>query len=168
MLHYAILIVFPALMIFAAVSDVLTMKIPNRISLLLIAGFFPLAFATGLDLPTIGWHVAAGLGVLAIGFVLFSFRLLGGGDAKLAGATALWLGGSLLPIYGYLTVIAGGLLAAVIFGLRMIPLSEGLQARGWIARLHNKTEGVPYGVALAAGGLLVYPASAIWLAAAGA
>ena len=44
------LLLFPALMAFAASSDLLTMTISNRLSIALAAGFFLLAPVTGMDL----------------------------------------------------------------------------------------------------------------------
>ena len=85
------LLLFPALMAFAAASDLLNMTISNRISLALVAGFAVLAVVCGLSPQTIAAHAATGLLVLAIGFALFARGLVGGGDAKLAAAAALWL-----------------------------------------------------------------------------
>src|SRR5262245_27753472 len=86
------LLLFPALMAFAASSDLLTMTISNRISLALIAGFFVLAFAAGMGLEAIGYHVLAGALVLVLAFACYARGWIGGGDAKLAASTALWFG----------------------------------------------------------------------------
>jgi prepilin peptidase CpaA len=165
MLDIAVLAIFPGLMLFAAISDMLTMTIPNRVSLVLIAGFFLLAPAMGLSLATVGWHLLAGVFMLAITFALFNFGWVGGGDAKLAAATALWLGFGGLPHYGVLAAVFGGALTLALLQLRRITLPESLKAMTWLARLHDNKSGIPYGVALAIAGLLVYPDSAIWLAA---
>ena len=50
-----------------------------------------------MPLAEIGMHVAAALAVLVVTFVFFSRGWIGGGDAKLAAATALWLGFDQLP-----------------------------------------------------------------------
>jgi prepilin peptidase CpaA len=165
MLDFAILAIFPGVMAFAAISDLLTMKIPNRASFVLIAGFLALALAVGLPLAVIGWHFAAGLLVLGVGFVLFNLGWIGGGDAKLAAATAVWLGFGQLAQYGLVAAVFGGVLTLIILQLRRIDLSEGLLARTWLSRLHDKAVGVPYGIALAAAGLAIYPDTVIWLAA---
>ena len=83
------LVLFPALMAFAASSDLLTMTISNWLSLALTAGFFLLTLMTGMSLHEIGMHLAAGGVVLAISFTFFSLGWIGGGDAKLVSATAL-------------------------------------------------------------------------------
>jgi prepilin peptidase CpaA len=92
-----ILVLFPAAMAFAAVSDLLTMTISNRLSLALALGFFALAAIVGMPLEDVGYHVLASAVVLAVCFSFFAFGWIGGGDAKLAAATALWLGFAHLP-----------------------------------------------------------------------
>ncbi|MCC2112873.1 MAG: prepilin peptidase [Hyphomicrobiales bacterium] len=163
------LLLFPWAMAYAAASDLFTMTISNRVSLLLVAGFIVLAVATGMDIRTLGLHVAAGAVVFSLSFFAFAMRWIGGGDAKLAAATALWFGWS--GVFEYLlgASILGGLLTLGILALRSenagfwLPASS-LQA-GWIARLRRKNGGVPYGIALAATGLIMYPDS-IWMKAA--
>ena len=76
------LLLFPALMAFAASSDLLTMTISNRVSVILIASFFALAFASGMNLHSILWHAGAALAVLVVAFVFFARGWIGGGDAK--------------------------------------------------------------------------------------
>src|ERR1700731_4689540 len=86
------LLIFPAVMAFAASSDFFTMTISNRISLILVAGFLALAVGTGMSAREILDHAGAGGLVLAVTFTFFLCGWVGGGDAKLAAATALWLG----------------------------------------------------------------------------
>ena len=151
------LILFPAAMAFAASSDLLTMTISNRLTLALAGGFAALAFAAGMSLNEVGMHLAAGGLVLAIGFGCFAMGWIGGGDAKLAAATALWLGFAHLPQYLFLAAIIGGVLTLVLLKLRNYPLPESLVGTRWIERLHAPGMGVPYGIALAAAALVVYP-----------
>ena len=66
MLIAAILVIFPFAMAHAAVSDLMSMTIANRISVILVAAFLVLAPLTGMPLAQIGWHVAAMLIVLTI------------------------------------------------------------------------------------------------------
>ena len=156
------LLVFPLLMAFAASSDLLTMRISNRVVLLTIFGFFALALVVGLPLEVIGTHLACAGIVLVVAFSFFAFGWIGGGDAKLAAATTLWLGfGSMLPYVVYASLL-GGALTLIILAARRWPLPERLRAITWLDRLHNSKSGVPYGIALAAAGLLVYPDSIIF------
>jgi prepilin peptidase CpaA len=163
-----LLLGFPALMAYAAVSDLMTMTIPNRISLLLIAGFLAMALLTGMPLQTIAMHLAAGFFVLVITFSLFAMGWIGGGDAKLAAATGLWCGFGVLLEYALVASVLGGLLTLAILTWRKVLLPEFLLNVSWIARLHHSKTGIPYGIALAASGLLIYPQTSIWLRVAGA
>jgi len=157
LLDLARLFFFPALMAFAAASDLLTMTIPNRVSLLLIGGFFALAFITGMSWEAIGWHSLAGLTVLVVAFACFAFGWIGGGDAKVAAAAGLWIGFGYLLDYLTFAAIAGGILTFVILLFRKWPLPSFLISQDWLTRLHDKNTGIPYGIALAVGALLIYP-----------
>jgi prepilin peptidase CpaA len=151
------LLLFPALMAFAASSDLFTMTISNRLSLALAGGFFLLTLFTGMSLAAVGMHVAAGALVLAIAFIFFAQGWIGGGDAKLAAATALWFGFEHLMDYMLHAAIFGGMLTLLLLQFRKYPLPLFLIKQPWIQRLHEKGAGVPYGIALAASALLVYP-----------
>ena len=151
------LFIFPGLMAFAASSDFFTMTISNRLGLALVAGFIALALFNGMNLHDMLMHVGAAVMVLAISFAMFTRGWIGGGDAKFAAATALWLGfDHLLPYLLYASIFGGMLTMAIIF-FRFVPLSPGLAELDWVKRLYRPDGGVPYGIALAAAALLVYP-----------
>jgi prepilin peptidase CpaA len=151
------LLLFPALMAFAASSDLFTMTISNRVSLALGASFFALALTTGMSGADMLWHTGAGAMVLTITFCFFAFGWIGGGDAKLAAATALWLGFDHLLDYAVYASVFGGVLTLAIIKFRGLPLPALLARQAWLARLHESNGGVPYGIALAAAALVVYP-----------
>jgi len=151
------LLMFPALMAFAASSDLFTMTISNRLSLALAAGFALLAIVIGMSLPDIGLHLAAAAVVLVVAFGFFSQGWIGGGDAKLAAATALWFGFGHLLDYMIYASLFGGVLTLIIIQFRKLPLPAVLARQKWIMRLHENGGGVPYGIALAAAALMVYP-----------
>ena len=151
------LTLFPATMAFAASSDLFTMTIANRVSLVLVGGFFVLAVLTGMSPAAIGWHVGAGAAVLVVGFGLFSFGWVGGGDAKLAAATALWFGFAHLMNYLLYASLFGGALTLLLVQFRQWPLPYALAGQPWLMRLHAKESGIPYGIALAIGALMIYP-----------
>src|SRR6185369_12137197 len=140
------LLLFPALMAFAASSDLLTMTISNRISLILVGGFFFLAVWSGMPLAEIGMHVLAALAVLVVTFVFFARGWIGGGDAKLAAAIALWFGFDHLGIYLAYAAVAGGVLTLLLLQFRKLPLPATLLAQPWLQRLHDSKSGVPYGI----------------------
>lgn len=158
------LMLFPALMAFAASSDLLTMTISNRVSIILVSGFFILAIIIGMSPALVMSHVGAAATVLAVAFLFFARGWIGGGDAKLAAATALWLGFEHLPTYLVYASLFGGLLTVALLQLRMLPLPALLAAQPWAQRLHRKDTGVPYGIALAAAALVVYP-DTVWMRA---
>jgi prepilin peptidase CpaA len=156
------LFVFPLLMAFAASSDLLTMRISNRLVLLVAAAFFLLALVVGTPVETIGMHVAGAALVLVFSFAFFAFGWIGGGDAKLVAAITLWMGfGLMLPYLIYASLLGGSLTMALLT-VRRWPLPLQLRAFGWIERLHDQKAGVPYGIALAAAALLVYPETSIF------
>jgi len=152
-----LLTIFPAAMAFAAATDLITMKVPNRIVLALVAGFFLAAALAGLSWSDIGMHIAVGCAALIVGFALFAPGWIGGGDAKLFAATALWLGPNFLLDYTLTAALLGGVLTLFILSMRRLPFPSALSNQGWLLKLHDTKEGVPYGIALAAAGLLVYP-----------
>ncbi len=166
MIHVATMTLFPALMLFAAISDLLTMTISNRISVALVLVFVPLAFFTGVAPAVIGIHLACGAGVLLLTFTLFACGWIGGGDAKLAAATAVWMGWGALADYGLQAAMFGGALTLLVLLYRKWPMPLWGLRHEWMARLHDPKVGVPYGIALAGAGLLVYPGTSLWLAAA--
>src|SRR6478609_10280217 len=160
------LLLFPALTAFAASSDLLTMRISNRLSLALAGGFFLLTLVTDMSLYAFGMHLAAASVVLVAAFIFFSQGWIGGGDAKLAAATALWFGFDHLLDYMIYASLFGGVLTLAILQFRKLPLPAVLARQGWILRLHETGAGVPYGIALAAAALTVYPKTG-WMPAYG-
>jgi prepilin peptidase CpaA len=120
MLETATLLFFPALMVFAAFSDLLTMTISNRVSIALAIVFIAMAAASGLSAVEISWHLASGASILVLGFGMFALGWIGGGDAKLAAATAIWLGFDHLGEYALVASLLGGLLTLLILALRDI------------------------------------------------
>jgi prepilin peptidase CpaA len=156
-LDIARLLLFPALMAFAAASDLLTMTISNRVSLALAAGFLILALLSGMGFYDILSHLGAGFSVLTVAFACFAMGWIGGGDAKLAAVTALWFGFGHLMNYLVYASLFGGALTLLLLQFRQWPLPYALCGQTWLLRLHAKDSGIPYGIALAIGALMIYP-----------
>jgi prepilin peptidase CpaA len=155
-LTYPLLFVFPFLMLYAAAMDVLTMRIANTISIVLVAAFFVVAAIAGMPVQQMLVHLGVGLAVLVANMLLFQLKYVGGGDAKLLSAAALWVGyEQLIPFLVYVTIF-GGILALVLLAFRRAP-AGALPLPSWASRLHHRDEGMPYGVAITAGALVVYP-----------
>ena len=166
LLHLSILAFFPILMALSASMDLLTFTIPNRICVALALGYVIFAILLGVPATHILLNLSCALAILAITFGMFSFGLIGGGDAKLAAATAAWLGWAAILDYGLAAALFGGILTLILLAARTVPLPAALARIDWLARLHNVNAGVPYGIALAAAGLMQFPNSPIWAAVA--
>lgn len=154
-----IMFIFPAAMLLAASFDFFTMTIPNWLTGALAAAFVVLAPFAGLSLMEFGLHLSAGLAMLAVGFSMFCFGWIGGGDAKFFAATSMWLGWAHLLHFAVMFSLVGGALTIILLMARRFPLPIFLLGTGWAERLHDSRSGIPYGIALAIGGLLVLPAT---------
>ena len=163
LLQIATLVTAPVFMVFAASYDLLTMTIPNRLSLLMLGMFVLCALLLSFGWMETALHLSAGATVLAVGIGMFAAGWVGGGDVKFAAATAVWLGFAQLPEYLFISALAGGVLTIAILALRRLPLGAAMQSWTWLDRLHNPKSGVPYGIALAFGGLMVLPRSPLWV-----
>jgi len=159
MVPAAIMVIFPLCMAMAACSDLLTMTIPNRLSIVLIASFIAIAPFAGLSLQAFLLHLGAGGAVFAVCFALFAFGIMGGGDAKILTASAIWFGLDYsLVVYLIWVSVFGGLLSILILMMRSqhnlilaygIPIPETM--------LHKKK--VPYGIAIGGAAFMAYPSA---------
>lgn len=146
-LNQVMLWMFVGLLMAAAWWDFSSFTIPNSFTLG-IAVLFP-GFVVTSTAP-VDWMsalVIAGA-FLAIGFILFAMNFIGGGDVKLLAATALWAGPELAAPFVILTALIGGVISVfLLFRLKY----------GWVigVPLSENAKSVPYGIAVAAGGLFV-------------
>ena len=113
LMELAVILVFPALMIFAGAMDIFTMTIPNRISIALVAGFVFMAPFAGLGWETIALHFALSLAMLIVGVGMFAAGWMGGGDAKLFAAASLWMGVEHIYEYALVSALCGGAITLV-------------------------------------------------------
>ena len=161
MLHILSNSLLPVLLIIAAASDVLSLRIPNWLNMLTALLFFPMAWATGMPLSEFGIHLMVGIALFFAGFLFFQLGLFGGGDAKLMAAAGLWFGTAQALPFLVMTVLAGGVLAlcvgiwTVIVMQMEIQISEERWA-GFGKRLSALKPNVPYGLAFAVGGILAF------------
>ncbi|MEO0620097.1 MAG: prepilin peptidase [Pseudomonadota bacterium] len=149
----------PGLIAFAGAMDLFTMTIPNRVSIALVSGFLIFAPLTGMGPTDMLWHIACGAMMLAVTIGMFELGWMGGGDAKMFSAISLWFGFSHLGSFLLLAVILGGVLTLGLLLFRKFPLPQSWVRQKWIDRLHHPKTGVPYGISIAAGALLVYPST---------
>jgi prepilin peptidase CpaA len=160
MLEALIFVVFPFCMVFAAISDTLSMTIANRVPVILIVVFALVAPMTGMGWADIGLHFAAGASVLLITFAIFALGGMGGGDAKLLAATSLWMGLG-VPLAEYILVsgVLGGVLTLAILSSRKSALAIFTSRNMFMRNFADDANGVPYGIALGIGGLVIFPQS---------
>lgn len=152
---------FPALLAAAAVCDLARYRIPNSLSIALALLYPMTALAVGTGAEEIAWHLAAGLVVLLAGMALFFANLFGGADAKMLAAAACWTGFPLLPPFLVIMALAGGVLALVLLVLRFVLKRSGRRGAttagaGWIGRQLERPKAVPYGLAIAVGGIAMF------------
>jgi prepilin peptidase CpaA len=145
------LTLFPAMMAFAASSDLFTMTIANRVSLILVGGFVLLALLTGMSAHDMLIHAGVAAAVLVVAFLCF---------------TRGWMGVGHLADYLIYASLLGGALTLLLIQYRALPMPKILLGREWAERLHRPDCGVPYGIALAVAALAVYPQTE-WMTALG-
>jgi len=156
---------FPALVIVGGLHDLITMKIPNWISLALVGVFFPVAILVGVAPLDIAIHVGIGLAALIVGMGMFAVGWVGGGDAKLLAASCLWMGLTGVSTFLLATGVLGGLFCLfLLMGRQYFPLIAPSVSQGWVVNLMEPRGDIPYGVAIAAGALLALPESGLFLA----
>lgn len=165
MIAYLVLFVPPACLAFAALTDIATMTIPNCVSAIMLATFFVAAPVLGLDWHNFNLSILAACIVFCGCFALFALNVMGGGDAKLLTACAVWFGLN-SALMGFLVAVAfvGGLLTLAILLLRSrfqeisaigLPIPDSLLV----------AKKIPYGIAIAIAGLMTYPEAPIVQAA---
>lgn len=138
---------FIVLLVCAGWSDARSYLIPDRISILI--GLLYPAYALGAPETSdfAGAIIVAAI-VLLVATGLFATDLMGGGDVKLMSAAALWAGTDLILPFLLTTALAGGLLSTFVLLRLRLTVASGRPS----AALQRR---VPYGVAIAAGGIYV-------------
>jgi prepilin peptidase CpaA len=147
-LHWPLAAAVVVVLAWAAISDVASRRIPNACVLALLVIFAAWAL-TGAPAGLVSGLAAAGVG-LAAGFALYLFKVIGAGDAKLFAATALFVGLAYLPMFALATAVAGGVIAIAALAAQPRRVLAMITLRSVAA----PSPGIPYGVAIALGGLL--------------
>jgi prepilin peptidase CpaA len=161
----AILTILPLCLAFAAISDLVSMTIPNRVSGVILASFVVLAPLSGLAWPEIGMNLVAGLAVFGVCFALFALNVMGGGDAKLLTAAAIWFGFNHSLLVFLVTVgYVGGAVTLVFLLLRSQAGSVMAMGIPLPPSLINAKK-IPYGIAIAIAGFLTFEQAPIHLLA---
>lgn len=141
----------------AAWTDFKGFKIPNIISLIIIAAFglaYTVTHFTGQSQVTffaLSSHIIAFLLVFAVTMALFAAKIMGAGDSKLMSAVSLWLGlTGLVPFLFYMSFIGGALAGSSLLLKKYKPFKNPPKET-WIEKAQEGVNSVPYGIAIAAG-----------------
>jgi prepilin peptidase CpaA len=145
---------FIACMIYAAVTDLVTFRIFNRVILILLAAFALFAVLNGWvssqsGWEHIGWHLLAGVAGFVFFLIFYAIGQMGAGDVKLFAAIALWFGwtGATLNYVLY-ALVAGGVLTLILLLWRKAPLPQWMANIRFLKRLHIRKLKTPYGISL--------------------
>lgn len=168
LLQYLITFTFPALLLLGAAYDLAAYRIPNWVCAAMAGAYLPVAILAGLPFGAIGFSLLVGVVMLMVGMVLFALKWVGGGDAKMLAAAAVWVGidksGSIFGILNYVVAagLIGGIFALMLLSFRRMPLPATFAGQLWLNRLHTASEGIPYGVALAGAGIWVFQNTSLY------
>ena len=156
---------FALLMLISAFYDAATMTIPNWISAALVGVFVLTAGLAGMGWHEVSLHLLTGLGALVFVVIMFAFGWIGGGDAKLFAAAALWMGWPDVLMFAAYAALAGGALTLFLLMARKYPMPAQLVSWRWSARLLKDGGDVPYGIGICAGALIMLPDTSLFLTA---
>ncbi len=161
-IHEMLLLAVVAAVAWGAINDVMWFRIPNAVPIVILALYPAYLLAGGAGLAQLHWAIAIAVATFLVGAFMFSRGWMGGGDVKLLAALALWAGPTHFPALLVFTTLAGGALA-------LVSLMPGRAATiSWLAlnlrialalpeapRSTTGRQTLPYGVAIAIGGLAV-------------
>lgn len=147
-------LVFVGLLLVAAVTDARSYRIPNWVCVAVVA-LFAVAAPIGLAPDRIALHVAVGVAVFGVGYLLYALTGMGAGDAKLGAAIAIWVGPASLQSWLTYFALAMLVLAFVLVGVRRAVLP--LVGQEPAMRILRRGAPVPLGLALAASAILASP-----------
>ena len=153
-MHLLILAVFMGFLVAAAIGDFKNYRIPNTYCLALLALYPLFAYSAPYPVQPIA-SIGISAVVLGLSFVAFARGLVGGGDAKLISAAALYAGPGLIFEFLMVTAIAGAFVALFLI-MRPVRFAIAVAADQWGQHaLRNAllAQVIPYAMAIAAGGI---------------
>ena len=153
-LHYLCITAFSGALFYAGFSDIRSLEIPNRISIIIAASFLPAALITSLPGSLVALHYGIGIGIFTVGAFLFSRGLVGGGDVKLLSAVCIWFPISILGKYLIAVALLGGLLGVVTIIARKVPALNNTLP--WLTDGKVSEQPIPYGVAIAIAAFMLF------------
>lgn len=155
---HVVILCFAGLLCWALVSDALTMRIPNRVSIGIVALYPAWVLATWPRVEPLWEPLALAAGVLAAGFIAYDRGYVGGGDAKMLASMSLWSGTELFIPMIFITALAGGVIAVAVILEELVRrrtvIAQGGEVAGPFLSTVVKSK-MPYGMAIAIGGGVV-------------
>jgi prepilin peptidase CpaA len=156
-------LIFVAIMIAAAVIDLISYRIPNALVLALLALFFIVAVVSWREVAWMS-HLAAAILVFGAGIFLYALKQMGAGDVKLLGVVALWAGVFQLPPLLFFVALCGFLGMLMILALRMIvPRLQTSSGQRALPPVLTRGKGIPYAIGIAPGAIIASFSFAPWL-----
>ena len=148
-----VLLAFVGLLLWAAISDVCSLTIPNRI-VLAIGALYPAWVMVAWPTVDPVWGIVTGAAVLSLGFVTFVFNWFGGGDVKLLAAVALWAGpGAIIDIVLVMAIVGGAMALASWANLTLKRCAVTMRKSLVNDVVSPGLQPIPYGAAIAGGGI---------------
>lgn len=156
-----LLLAVSGLCAYAAVNDFLKMEIPNKVVLAIVVLFVPAALIVGIKIGAVelfDWlvpHFASALIVFGATALLYTLGSFGAGDSKFATAVALWFPlGDLIGFLFYMALFGGllGIATLILKRKNIIPAGKSK----WLHEVYSGKSLVPYGIAIALGGVLAF------------
>lgn len=142
-MYYGLLIALAIALLVAAFSDMRSRRIGNWLNAGIALGAPAFWWASGMQLwPDVALQIGVALAAFAVLAAMFAARMMGGGDVKLLTALALWVSPMQFLQLLLIMALAGGALTIIVIAWHT-------------ARRQRERIAVPYGVAIAVGGLWV-------------
>jgi prepilin peptidase CpaA len=146
-IHYGLLIALAIALVVAAFTDIRSRTISNWLNGAIALGAPLFWWSSGLALwPDIALQIGVAVAAFAVFAGLFALKMMGGGDVKLLTVLALWVSPVIFMQLLVVMALAGGLLTVLMVM--------------WHTMRRQKDKlAIPYGVAIAFGGLWVLAAN---------
>jgi prepilin peptidase CpaA len=142
-IHYGLLIALAIALVVAAFTDMRSRQISNWLNGAIALGAPLFWWSSGLALwPDIALQIGVAVAAFAVFAGLFALKMMGGGDVKLLTALALWVSPVIFMQLLVVMALFGGLLTVILVCWHTM------------RRQKDKLK-IPYGVAIAFGGLWV-------------
>lgn len=143
LVSYGLLIALAIALLYASFTDIRSRTIANWLNIAIAAGAPVYWWASGLALwPDVAIQFGIAIAAFAVFAGMFALNLMGGGDVKLLTALALWIDPTGFITLLLIMALAGGVLTIVMGAYHFL-------------RRQKERLAIPYGVAIAFGGLWV-------------